>query len=147
MSESLQPHGLQHARLACPSLSPGVCSNSCPWSQWSYLTISSSTTLFSFCLLSFQASGSFPMSQLFASGGLSIGSSPFNEYSGLISFRIDWLTWFPCSSRDSQESSPAPQFESIGSLTFSLLYGPTLTSVHIYQKDHNFDDTDYFNFF
>ena len=57
----------------CPSLSPRVCSNSCPWSQWYYLTISSSTTLFC-CLQSFQASGSFPVSQLFASGGPSIGT-------------------------------------------------------------------------
>ena len=58
---------------SCPSLSPRICSNSCPWSQWYYLTISSSATLFC-CLQSFQASGSFPVSQLFASGGLSIGT-------------------------------------------------------------------------
>ena len=71
VSESLQPHGLQHTRLPCPSLSPGVCSNSCPLSQWWYLTISSSAALY-FCLQSFPASGSFPMSWLFASGGQSI---------------------------------------------------------------------------
>ena len=53
------PHGLQHARLPCPSLSPGICSNSCPLSQWCQLSISSSATLFSFCLQSFPASGSF----------------------------------------------------------------------------------------
>ena len=58
-----------------PSLSPGACSNSCPLSHWYYLTISSSATLFSFCLQSFPESGSFPMSQLFASGGQSIGAS------------------------------------------------------------------------
>ena len=67
------PHGLQHTRLPCPSLSPRVCSDSS--SQWCYLTISSSATLFSFCLHSFPASGSFPMSWLFASGGQSIGAS------------------------------------------------------------------------
>ena len=88
-------HGRQHARLPCPSLSPGVCSNSCPLNQWCYLTISSSTTLFSFCLQSFLASGSFPMSQLFASGGQSIGASasvlPMNIQGWLNSFRMDWF--------------------------------------------------------
>ena len=71
MSDSLQPHGLQHARLFSPSPSPGVCSNSRPLSQWCYLAISSSAAIFSFCLQSFPASGSFPMSWLFASGGQS----------------------------------------------------------------------------
>ena len=71
--DSLWPHGLQHARLPCPSLSPRVCSNSCPSSQWP--TISSSVIPFSSCLQSFPASGSFPMSQFFPSGGQSIGVS------------------------------------------------------------------------
>ena len=66
--------GLQYARLPCPSLSPGVCSNSCPLSQWCYLTISSSVALFSFCHQSFRASGSFPTNWLFTSGGRSIGA-------------------------------------------------------------------------
>ena len=66
-TDSLWPHGLQHARPLCPPLSLGVCSNSCPLSQWCYLTISSSTTPFSFCLQSFPASESFPMSQFYAS--------------------------------------------------------------------------------
>ena len=57
----------------------------------------------------------------------------FQEYSGLISFRIDW---FPCCPRDTQESSPAPQFKSISSSKLSLLYGPTLPSVHDYRKNH-----------
>ena len=69
------PHGLQHARLPCPPLSPGVCSNSRPLSQWWYPTISSSVVPFSSCLQSFPASGSFPISQFFASGGQSIGAS------------------------------------------------------------------------
>ena len=64
----------QHTRLPCPSLSPGVCSNSCPLSQWCHPTISSSATCFSSCPQSFPASGSFPVSQLFASGGQSIGA-------------------------------------------------------------------------
>ena len=66
MSNSLWPHGLRHARPPCPSLSPGVCSNSCPLRQWCRLNISSSVVVFSFCLQSFPASGSFPMSLLFA---------------------------------------------------------------------------------
>ena len=88
-------HGLQHARLPCPSLSPEVCSDSCPLSWWCYPTISSSTALFSFCLQYFPASGSLPMSQLFASGGQSFGASasflPINIQEILISFRIDWF--------------------------------------------------------
>ena len=89
MSVSLQPHGLQHTRLSCPSLSPGVCSNSCALSRLCHPTISPSVTLFSSCLQSFPASGSFPVSQLLKVWGFSI--SPSNEYSGLISFRTDWF--------------------------------------------------------
>ena len=74
-SNSLWPHGLQHARPPCPSPTPGACSNSCPSSQWCHPTISSSVVPFSSCLQSFPASGSFPMSQLFASGGQSVGVS------------------------------------------------------------------------
>ena len=73
MSDSLQPHGLQHARFPCPSPTTRVWSNSCPMSQWCHPTISSS--VIPFCLQSFPASESFPMSQLFAWGGQSIGVS------------------------------------------------------------------------
>ena len=75
MSSSLQTHGLQYAWLPCPSLAPGVCSNSCPLSQWYYLTISSSVAPFSSCPQSFPASGYFPVSRLFTSGGQTIGAS------------------------------------------------------------------------
>ena len=75
MSNSLWPYELQHTRLPCPPLASRVCSNSCPLTQWCYLTISSSATLFSFCLQSFPATGSFPMNQLFTSGGQTIGAS------------------------------------------------------------------------
>ena len=75
MSDSLRPRGLQHARLLCPSPLPGACSNSCPLSWWCHPTISSSVVPFSFCLQSFPASGSFPMSQFFSSGGQSTGVS------------------------------------------------------------------------
>ena len=74
MSDSLQPHGLQHARLPCPSPTPRACSNSCPSSQWCHPTISSSVVPFS-CPQSFPASESFPLSQLFTSGGQRIGVS------------------------------------------------------------------------
>ena len=75
VSDSLLPHGLQHARFPCPSPSPRACSNSCPLSQWCHPTVSSSVIPFSSCLQSFPASGSFPMSQLFTSGGHSIEAS------------------------------------------------------------------------
>ena len=75
MSNSLWPHGLQHASPPCPSPTPRVYPNSCPLSQWCHPTISSSVIPFSSCLQSFPASGSFPMSQLFASGGQPIGVS------------------------------------------------------------------------
>ena len=88
MSDSLWPHGLQHARPPCPSPTPRVYSNSCPLHWWCHPTISSSVIPFSSCLQFFPALGSFPMSQSFASGGQII---PSNEYSGLISLRMDWL--------------------------------------------------------
>ena len=94
MSNSLLPHGLQHARLPCPLPSPGACSNSCPLNRFCNLTISSSVILFSSCLLSFPASGSFPMSQHFSSGGQSTGASasasvlPMTIQSWYL--RIDW---------------------------------------------------------
>ena len=123
VSDSLRSHGLQHTSLPCPSLSPRVCSNSSPLSQWCHPTISPSVTPFSSCSQSFPASGSFPVSQLFAS------VLPMNiqgwfplQLTGLISLL----------SKDSQESSPAPQFDSINSLVVSFLYGPTLTSVYDY---------------
>ena len=75
VSNSLQPQGLQHTRLPCPSSFPGVCSNSCPSSQWCHPTITSSIDPFSSCPQSFPASGSFPMSRLFASGTQSISTS------------------------------------------------------------------------
>ena len=75
VSDSLRPHGLQHTRLPCPSPTPRDYSNSCPLSQWCHPTISCFVVSFSSCLQSFPASGSFPMSQYFVSGGQSIGVS------------------------------------------------------------------------
>ena len=90
MSDSLQSHELQHARLPCPSLSPRVSSNSCPSSRWYHSTISSSVTLFSCCLQSFSASGSFPVSQRFASGGQTIGASALASI-----LPVNIQGWFP----------------------------------------------------
>ena len=105
MSDSLEPHGMQHARLPSPSPSPGAYSNLCPLSQWCQLIISSSVVPFSSCFQSFPASGSFLISQLFASGGQSIGASasasvlPMNiqglfplGWSGLISLQSKGLS-------------------------------------------------------
>ena len=96
MSDSLRPHELQHARPPCPSPIPGVYSNSCPSSRWCHPAISSSVIPFSSCPQSLLASGSFPVSQLFAWGGQSLESFSFsishsNEHPGLSSFRMDWL--------------------------------------------------------
>ena len=107
----LWPHELQHARPPCPSPTFRVYPNSCPLSRWCHPTISSSVVHFSSCPQLFPASGSFQMSQLFASGGQSIGLSastsvpPMNtqDWSPL-----DGLFGSPCSPRDSQESSPTP---------------------------------------
>ena len=111
---------------------PRACSNPCSLSPWCHPTISSSVDSFFSCLWSFPKSGSFLMSRLFASGGQSIRvSSSASVLSVIIQ---DWLVWSLCSPRDSQESSPTPHFKSINSLMFSLLYGPTLTSIHDYWK-------------
>ena len=94
MSDSLWPHGLQHARFPRLSPSPGACSNSCPLNQWCHPTISSSFTPFSSCLQSFPASGSFSNQSALRIRWpkyWSFNISPSREYSGLISFRIDWL--------------------------------------------------------
>ena len=90
VSDSLRPHGLQHVCLPCPSPTPGACSNSSPSSWWYHPTISSSVTPSSH-LQSLPASGSFPMSQFFESGGQSIGASASTSVLPMISFRMDWL--------------------------------------------------------
>ena len=105
-SDSLQPHGLQHSRLPWPSPTPGAYSNSCPLSRWCHPTISPSVAPFSSCLQSFPASGSFPMSQFFVSGGQIIGVSasasvlPMNipdwfplGWTGWTSLLSKWLWW------------------------------------------------------
>ena len=102
MSNSLWPHGLQHTRLPCPSAAPRAYSKSCPSSQWCHPTISSSVIPFSSYIQSFLASGSFPVSQLFSSGGQSIGVSasvsvlPMNIQD---SFPLGWTSWISLQSK------------------------------------------------
>ena len=142
VSDSLRPHRLQPTRLPCPSPLPRAYSNSCPSRQWCHPTISSSVIPFS-CLQSFPASGSFPMSLVFASDGQSIEVS---ASASVLPMNIqDWsplgyrLVGSPCSPRESQESSPTPQFKSINSLLLSFLYSLTLISIHDKWKNHSFD--------
>ena len=141
ISVSLRPHESKHARPPCLSPTPGVYSNSCPSNWWCHPAISSSVVPFSSCPQSLPASGSSPMSQLFASGGQSTGVSA--STSVLPMNTQDWspLEWTgsPCSPRDSQESSPAPQFKSINSSALSFLHSPTLTSIHDHWKNHSLD--------
>ena len=132
MSDSLWPHGLQHTRLSCPSPTPGVYSNSCPLSWWCHPTISSSVASFSSSLQSFPASGSFPMSQFFTLGGQSIGASasasvlPMNIQDWFL-LRLTYLISLHFNGLSRVFSNT------------TVLYGPSLTSVHDYWKNHSFD--------
>ena len=132
MYDSLWPHGLQHSRLPCLSPSPGACSNPCPLSQWCHPTISSSVIPFSSCPQSFPASRLFQRvctSHQVAKGSIGVSASvlPMNIQSW---FPLKLTSWSPCSPRDSQESAPTLQFESISSLVLSLFCCSALTSVH-----------------
>jgi len=142
MSDSLWPHELQHARPPCPSPTPGVHTNSCASSRWCHPAISSSIVPFSSCPQSLPASGSFPMSQLFAWGGQSIGVSALASV--LPMNTQDWspLEWTGWSPGDSEESSPTPQFKTINSSALSFLHSPILTSIHDYWKNHSLDYMD-----
>ena len=129
MSDSLRPHGLQHARPPCLSPTPGAYSKHVHWAGYA---IQPSHPLHALLLLP----SIFPSIRVFSKESVlhirwpkywsfSFIISPSNEYSGLISFRMD-LVGSPCSPRDSQESSPTPQFKSIHSSVLSFHYGPAL---------------------
>ena len=165
MSDSLQPHGLQHARPPsvqfsrsivsdslrphesharppCPSPTPGVHSDSRSLSQWCHPAISSSVAPFSSCPKSLPASESFPMGQLLAWGGQNIGLSTLALFLPKKSqgwSASEWTDWISCCPKDSQGSSPTPQFKSINSLALSSLHSPTLTSIHDHRKNHSLD--------
>ena len=134
VSNSLWPHGQHYCRLPCPSLSPWVCLNSCPLSQWCHPTISSSVTLFSSCSQSYPASGSFPMSWPFVHRWpkyWSFSTSPPNKHLGLISSKIDWFDFLVVQgilkSLFQCHSSKASILQHS-----SLLHAQTFTSVYDY---------------
>ena len=136
---------LQHARLPCPSLSPRVCTNSCPLSRWCYLTISCSAAPFSSCSQSSPASGFFPVSWLFMSGGQSNGASALvsvlpMKIQGCFSLGLISLISF--LSKGLSRVFSGTQFENINSLVLSLLYSWPLTSIPDYWETHSFDYTD-----
>ena len=145
VSDSLQPHGLQHARLPCLSPTPGACSNSCPSSQWCHPTVSSSVVPFSSCPPSFPESRSFPMIQFFASGGQSIGVSastsvfPVNTQDWC---PLGWTGWISLQSKGLSRVFVTPQFKSINSSVLSFLYSPIFTSIHDFWKNHSLDEMD-----
>ena len=142
VSDSLWPYELQHARPPCPSPTPGVHWDSRPSSQRCHPAISSSVIPFSSCPQSLPASESFTMSQLFAWGGQSTGvsaSASSFQRTPRADLLQNGLVGSPCSPRDSQESSPTPQFKSINPSALSLLHTPTLTSIHDHRKNHKLD--------
>ena len=130
VSDSLQPHGLQHTRPPYPPPIPGAYSNWSPSTGWYHPTVSSSVIPFSSCIQYFPASGSFSNESVLLTRwpkywSFSFRVRPSSKYSGLISFRIDWLHLL--AVQGTQEFSLAPQLKSINSSALSFLYGPILT--------------------
>ena len=141
MSNSLQPHGLQHTSLPCPSPNPRACSNSCPSSWWRHPTISSSVVSFSSCLQSFPAPGSFQMSQFFTSGGQSIrvlASTSVLPMNIQDLFPLGWTGWISLKFKRLSRVFYNTTVQKHHSSAFSLC-GSTLTSTHDYCKNHSFD--------
>ena len=142
MSDSLWTHGLQHARPTCPLSTSTVYSNSTPLRWWCHPTISSFVVLFSFCLQSFPALGSFQMSQFFASGGQSIEASasasvlPMNIQDW---FPLGWTGWISLQSKWFSRVFFNTTIKSINYLVLSILFSPTLISIYDYWKNHSFD--------
>ena len=139
VSDSLRPHESQHARPSCPSPTPGVHPDSHPSSQWCHPAISSSVVPFSSCPQSLPASESFPMSQLFAWGGQSIGVSasasvlPINTQD----WSLGWTGWISLQSKGLSRVFCNTTVQKHQFLVLSFLYGPTLTSIHDYWKNHS----------
>ena len=143
--DSLQPHELQHTRPPCSSPTPGVHPNSCPSSRWCHPAISSSVIPFSSCPQSLPASGSFPMTQLFTSGGQSTGvpasASVFPKNTQDWS-PLEWTGWISLQSRGFSTVFSNTKFKSINSSALSFLDSPTLTSIHDHWKNHSLDQMD-----
>ena len=130
VSDSFWPRGLQHARRSCPPPTSGAYSNSCPSSQWCHPTISSSVVLFSSCLQSFPASGSFPRSQFFASGGQSIGvsaSAPVLRVNIQDWFPLGLTGWLSLQSKGLSRIFSNTTVQKHQFFSTQFLYGPTLT--------------------
>ena len=144
ISDSLHPHGLQHARLPFPSPSSGICSNSCPLNWWYHSTISSSVTPPCPPILSLsQHQSPFPWIDSLHQVAKVLELQPQSfQWIFRVDFLYDWLVWSPWFPRDSRESSPAPQFENISSSALNFPYGPTLTSIYDYWENQSFDYTD-----
>ena len=142
-SDSLWPHESQHARPPCPSPTCRACLNSHPSSQWCYPTISSSVTPSPPALNVSQHQGHFQWAGSSHQGAkvLELQLQSF-QWIFRVDFLQDWLVWSPCSPRDSQESSPIPQFKSINSTALTFLHDPTLTFIHDYWENHSFDYID-----
>ena len=139
VSNSLQPHWLQHTRLPCPS-PPPVCSNSCPLSRWCHPIFSSSAVPFSTCPQSFPASGPFPMRRLFVSGGQSIvASATVLPMTIRDWFPLEWTGLISLQSKGFSRVFSNITVQKHQSSVLSLLYGPTLTSINGYSKNHSFD--------
>ena len=143
VSDSLSPCGLQHSRPLCPSPFPGICPSSSPLHQWCHSTISSSLVPFSSCLRSFPASESFPMSQFFCIRwpkywSFSFSISPSNEYSGSISFRIDYFNLLAVQ-RTHKSFLQHHSSQALVLQHSAFFYGPVLTSIHDYWKNNSFD--------
>ena len=142
VSDSLWPHGLQHARPPCLSPTPGVYWNSCPLSQWCHPTISSSVVPSPPAFNLSQHQGLFKWvsfsHQIAKVLKLQLQHQSF-QWTPRTDLLQDGLVGSPCSPGVSQESSPTPQFKSIDSSALSFLYSPTLTFIHDYWKNHSLD--------
>ena len=137
VSDSLQPHELQHTELSCPSPTPRACWNSCPSSQWCHPSF---VFPFSTCLQSFPASGSFPIGWLFKSGGQNIGASasvlPMNTQDW---FPLGLTGWISLQSKGLSRVFSNTTVQKHNSSELSFLYSPTFTSVRDYWKNHSLD--------
>ena len=132
VSDSLQPHGLQHARPPCPSPTPGIYSNSCLLSWWCHPIISSFVVPFPSCLQSFPASGFFQMSQLLASGGQCIGVSASTSFLPMNTqdwSPLGWTDWISLQSKGLSRVFSNTTVQKNQFFSDSFLYSPTLTSI------------------
>ena len=139
VSDSLRPHESQHARPPCPSPTPGVYSNPCPSSQWTHPAISSSVVPFSSCPQS-PPSGSFPMSQLFTSGGQCISASASVLPMNILDWSpLGWTGWISFQSKGLSRVFSNTTVQKHQFFMLSFLHSPTLTSIHDHQKNHSLD--------